>query len=184
MWRQKGIRRRPEELVHIDGDTKTAKIAHRLHDPSFTTTKTENGASADPTNPCTALAMANGYNGNGILFDHCSRREVVDPFVYYTKDILACHEGYMSQIRNHMHAPVEIVYGIPTWERTQHLLKNKLEALDLWGSYEGITIYLEWENVQENLGENSRLLRRFLISAFHPQNMMRAWSKSYAAEQE
>lgn len=184
MWRQKGIRRRPEELVHIDGDIKTAKIAHRLHDPSFTTTKTENGASADPPNPRTALAMANGYNGNGILFDHCSRREVVDPFVYYTKDILACHEGYMSQIRNHMHAPVEIIYGIPTWERTQHLLKNKLEALDLWGSYEGITIYLEWENVQENLGENSGLLRRFLISAFHPQNMMRAWSKSYAADQD
>ena len=40
------------------------------------------------------------------------------------------------------------------------------------------------ENIQENLSENSRLLRRFIISAFHPQNMMRAWSKSYAADQD
>jgi len=174
----------PEELVHIDGDIKTAKIAHRLHNPSFTSTKARNGACADTTSPCTALVMVNAYNGNSILFDHCSRREVVDPFVYYTKDILACHEGYLTQIRNNMHAPVEIVYGIPTWERTQHLLQDKLQTLDLWGTYEGITIYLEWEIVQENLNETPRGLRRFLISAFHPQNMIRAWSKSYAAGQD
>ena len=111
MWRQKGIRRRPEELIHIDGDIKTVKIAHRLHDISFTTIETENGVSADPRSPCAALAMANGYNGNGIFFDYCFRREVVDLY------ILACHEGCMSQIRNHMHAPVEIVDSIPTWER-------------------------------------------------------------------
>ena len=184
VWRLKGIERRPGELVHMYGDIKTAKIAHRLHNPSFTTSKASNGGFADTTNPCTALVMANAYNGNGFLFDHCSRREVVDPFLQYTKDILACHEGYLSQIRNNMHAPVEIVYGIPTWERTQYLLQDKLEALDLWGTYEGITIYLEWENVQENLSETSRRLRRFLISTFHPQNMMRAWSKSYSAGQD
>ena len=174
----------PEELVHIDGDIKTAKIAHRLHDPSFTTTNARNGACADTTNPCTALLMANTYNGIGILFDHCSRREVVDPFVYYTKDILACHERYLSQIRNNMHTPVEIFYGIPTLERTQCLLQDKLQALDLWGTYEGITIYLEWENAQENFSQTSRHSRRVLISAFHPQNMMRAWSRHYAAGQD
>ena len=155
-----------------------------LHDPSFTTTKARNGACADTTNPCTALVMANAFNRNGILFDHCSRREVVDSFVYYTKDILACHEGYLSQIRNNMHASVEIIYGIPTWERTQYLLQDKLQALDLWGPYEGITICLEWKNVQENFSETSRRFRRFLISAFHPQNMISAWSKSYAAGQD
>ena len=146
-----------------------------LHDPSFTTTKARNRACADTTNPCTARVMANAFNRNGILFDHCSRREVVDSFVYYTKDILACHEGHLSQIRNNMQASVEIVYGIPTWER-QYLLQNKLQALDLWGPYEGITIYLEYKNVQENFSETSRRLRRFLISAFHSQNIIRAWS--------
>ena len=77
------------------------------------------------------------------FFDHCSRKEVVDPFICYTKDILACHERYLLQIRNNMHAPVEILYGIQTWERTQYLLPDKLQALDLWGSYEGIATYLE-----------------------------------------
>ena len=108
-----------------------AKIAHRLHDPSFTTTKARNGACADTTSPCTVLVMANAYNGNGILFDHCSRKEVADPFVYYTPDILAYHEGYMSQIRKNMHAPVEMGYGISTWERAQSLLQDKLQAPDL-----------------------------------------------------
>lgn len=63
------------------------------------------------------------------------------------------------------------------------LVEDKLQALDLWGNYEGITIYLEEEKVQEKLSETSRLLQRFLTSAFHPQNMMKAWSKSRAAGQ-
>lgn len=50
--------------------------------------------------------MANAYNGNGILFDRCLRRENVDPFVYNTKDILARHEEYLSQIRKSMQALV------------------------------------------------------------------------------
>lgn len=58
------------------------------------------------------------------------------------------------------------------------LVEDKLQALDLWGNYEGITIYLEVEKVQEKLSETSRLLQRSLTSAFHPQNMMKAWSKS------
>lgn len=171
-------------MVHTDGDIKMAEIAHRLHDPSSTTTKARNGACADTTNPCTALVLANAYNGNGTFFDHCSRREVMDPFVFYTKDILACHEGYLCPIRSNMHTPVDIVYGIPTWERKLYFLQDKLQALDLWGSYEGSTIYLEWENVQENLSGTSRRLGRFLIFAFHLQNMMRAWSKSYTAGQD
>ncbi len=64
----------------------------------LTTTEARNGAcAADTTDPCTALVMADAYNGNGILFDHCSRREVVDPFVYYTRDILAGHIHSVTQ---------------------------------------------------------------------------------------
>jgi hypothetical protein len=83
-----------------------------------------------------------------------------------------------------MHAVVEIAYGIPTWKRTKTLLQDKLQALDLRGTYAAITIYPEWENVQDDSSENSCRLRRVLLAAFHPQNMMRAWSKTYAAGQD
>ena len=83
-----------------------------------------------------------------------------------------------------MHAVVEIAYGIPTWKRTQSLPQDKLQALDLWGTYGGMTIYVEWENVQDDSSESSGRLRRFLIAAFHPQTIMRAWSKTYAAGQD
>jgi len=184
LWQQKGINRRPGELVHVGGDVKSSKIAHRLHDPGFTTTKPDNGVCADGTSPCTQLVMANGYNEEGVLFDHCSRRESVDPFLYYTDDILACHERYLLQIRSNMLAPVEIAYGVPTWERTQILLQGNLQHFDLWGTCKGITIYLEWENIRANSNRLSRRLRRFLISAYHPQNMMRAWGKTFSANQD
>ena len=145
--------------MRVGGDVKSSKIAHRLHDPGFTTTKPDNGVCADGTSRCTQLVMANGYNEDVVLFDHCSRRESVDPFLYYTDDILACHERYLLQIRNNMLAPVEIVYGVPTWERTQNLLQGNLQHFDLWGTCKGITIYLEWENIRAN---SNRL--RFIAS--------------------
>lgn len=101
------------------GDSiETVKVACRFHNLSFMTTKPRNGACADPTTPYTALVIANAYTKRGIIVDHCSRREMMDLFVYYPENILACYEEGLSQIRNKMYTPLEIVYGVLTRERT------------------------------------------------------------------
>jgi hypothetical protein len=128
--------------------------------------------------------MANGFDNKIIMVDHVVRREVKDPFIYYPEDILACHEQHLSMVRNHMLAPVEVVYGVPTWKRTQKYLQGRLQPLDLWGSYKGIRLFLEWDSVETADRTSERQLKRFLIAAFHPQNLLKAWSNSFKAAQD
>lgn len=184
LWRDRGIERPKEELVPASGNMMAASLAHRLHNPSFTTTKVRNGSTADSSNPCTAIVMANGFDNKIIIVDHVVRREVKDPFIYYPEDILACHEQHLSMVRNHMLAPVEVVYGVPTWERTQKYLQGRLQRLDLWGSYKGIRLFLEWDSAETADRTSERQLQRFLIAAFHPQNLLKAWSNSFKAAQD
>ena len=47
--------------------------------------------------------------------------------------IQCCYERYLLQIRNNMLAPVEIVYGVPTWERTQNLFAREFPTFRLMG---------------------------------------------------
>lgn len=46
------------------------------------------------------MVMANDFDDKTIMMDHATRREMKDPFIYYPKDILACHEEHLSMIRN------------------------------------------------------------------------------------
>jgi hypothetical protein len=140
LWRDRGIERPKEELVHASGNIMAASLAYRLHNLSFTTTKVRNGHTADSSNPCTALVMANGFDDKNIMLDHVLRREVKDPFVNYPEDILACHEQHLSIVRNHMLASVEVVYGVPTWKRTLQYLQGRLQPFDLWSRYKGILV--------------------------------------------
>lgn len=83
-----------------------------------------------------------------------------------------------------MLAPVEVVYGVPTWRRTQRYLQGKLRSLDLWGSYQGIRLFLEMDSVETADRTSERQLQRFLIAAFHPQNLLRAWSNRFKPAQD
>jgi hypothetical protein len=74
LWRNRGIERPKEELVPASGNFMAASLAHRLHKPSFTTTKVRNGSTADSSNPCTAIVMANGFDNKIIMVDHVVRR--------------------------------------------------------------------------------------------------------------
>lgn len=143
-----------------------------------------NGVTADSSNPCTALVMANGFDDKTVMVDHVVRREVKDPFAYYPENILRCHEQHLSTVRNHMRAPVEVVYGVPTWNRTLQYLQGKLQPLDLWGSYKGIRLFLEWDSVETSELTGERQLQRFPIAAFHPQNLLRGWSNSLKPAQD
>ena len=184
LWRDRGIERPKEELVPASGNIIASSLAHRLHNPSFTTTKVRNGVTADSSNPCTALVMANGFDDTTVMLDHVVRREVKDPFIYYPEDILACHEQHLSMVRNHMMAPVEVVYGVPTWKRTLQYLQGRLQPFELWGSYKGIRLFLEWDTVETADRKSEKQLKRFLIAAFHPQNLLRAWSNNYKSVQD
>lgn len=83
-----------------------------------------------------------------------------------------------------MLAPVEVVYGVPTWKRTLQYLQGRLQPLDLWGSYKGIRLFLEWDSVETADRTSERQLQRFLIAAFHPQNLLRGWSNSFKPAQD
>ncbi|KEF60886.1 uncharacterized protein A1O9_02450 [Exophiala aquamarina CBS 119918] len=184
LWRDRGIERPKEELVPASGDITAASLAHRLHNPSFTTTNVRNGVTADSSDPCTALVIANGFDDTNIMVHHVVRREVKDPFTYYPEDILACHEQHLSIVRSHMIAPVEVVYGVPTWKRTLQYLQGRIQPFDVLGSYKGIRLFLDWDSAEKTDCANERQLKRFLIAVFHPQNLLRAWSNSYKPAQD
>lgn len=75
--------RRQDELVPPSGDFNWP-IAHHLHNPSFVTQNPHYGETADPTNPCIGLVIANAFvKGKTLIYDHLARREVVDGLVDY-----------------------------------------------------------------------------------------------------
>ena len=115
LWRDRGVERLQEELIPASENIIAASLAHRLHNPSFTTIKVRNRSTADSSDPCTAIVRANGFDDKTIIMDHVAQGKVKDPFIYYPKDILAYHEQHLSIIRDHMLAPLEVIYGVPTW---------------------------------------------------------------------
>ncbi|KID95203.1 hypothetical protein MAJ_08837, partial [Metarhizium majus ARSEF 297] len=64
-----------------------------------------------------------------------------------------------------MAAVVDVVRGAPVRERMKKT--QRLEELQLWGQYQGVSIFLEWET------SNSRL-RRFVVFVCHPEAMIYA----------
>jgi hypothetical protein len=115
-------------------------IAHHLHNPSFNTNYLNGIETADETNACIYLVMKNGFEkGKTLIFDHLARREKsedVDGINAYPSGILKCHEDFMEDVRTHMLATVEIVWGAPVRTRMMKVYREKgnpLEPLQLWG---------------------------------------------------
>ena len=74
--------------------------------------------------------------GQTLIFDHLSRREIVDGIKKYPKEILKCHEDFVDDIRCKMLAEVEVVWGKCVRLRMQERYRegdNELEPLKLWG---------------------------------------------------
>jgi hypothetical protein len=147
------------------------------------TERVYDGFTADEPNQCTALIIAHGFDASSVMIDHTARREkLAEPIRDYPSEILACHENYLATVRQNMVAPVETLYGNHVQQRMDQLIRPK--SLDLWGSYEGITIYLEREFPEAGNPQNQGRLLRFLISAKHPQCFLGAWGKKWAMEQD
>lgn len=183
LWCNRGIDRPKEELIQASGNLGTSRIAHHLHNPSFVTERVRDGFTADETSPCTALIIALGFDESSVMIDHTARRVYqAEPIRDYPSEILACYENYLATVRQNMVAPVEVIYGNHVQQRMNQLIRPTY--LDLWGSYEGITLHLEREFPGAGNPQNQGRLLRFLIYAKHPQCFLSAWGKKWAIEQD
>ncbi|RDK43714.1 hypothetical protein M752DRAFT_313588 [Aspergillus phoenicis ATCC 13157] len=165
LWKDPLPNRCAEHIVRPSGSWH-ARIAHHLHNPSYTTLHAKNGEVADATNGCTALIMNHHYDPElHFMFDHFHRREDFCPFAKYPDHIRAFHEKHTNWIRSTLQAKVEIIYGaaVRKWAMKQLILTS----LSLWGEYEGVWLHFEWEPVMAG-----KKIARLIIFALHPQKFL------------
>lgn len=178
-----------DELCHPSGDLR-AKLAAHLHNPSFTVHDLRNHETADETNPCIWILLQSGITSeNSLIFDHLARRDNVDGYKEYTKEVLACHENIVLELRKRMGAYVEIVFGGATRDRMQKILN--LEPFPLWGRHQDTPLYLEWHHaisteqdygphISQYRSSGVKQLKRFILFAHHPQAFTFPWGpRSY-----
>jgi hypothetical protein len=95
--------------------------------------------------------MRNGFEKDKtLIFDQLSRREkseVIDGIDHYPPQILNLHEEYYCEVRTHMKATVEVVWGAKVRQRMLKVYRengNPLEPFQLWAKYQDVTLHLEW----------------------------------------
>ncbi|KAL6695208.1 hypothetical protein J3F84DRAFT_400052 [Trichoderma pleuroticola] len=158
----------PELLVKPSGSL-ASPLAHRLHQPSFTTDCRDNAETADPSNGCLAMVMGNVYSPDTLVFDHVHRRDAQSEGIQqYPPRLLSSHEDYTRDIAQSMTAKVEILY----WKKLQQrvLQTQDCEILPLWGDFEGAVLLLALESSYGNADHRYRF-RRVMLAASHPQHM-------------
>lgn len=156
--------KRPKEfLIPPDGPL-DAPLSCHLHNPNFNVFDPRSSRGADSTSLSISQIMSAGFTPERFLiYDHTFRRDPVDGIAAYPPDVLAIHENFTSEVRNHMAAAVDVVWGAVVRERMKKI--HRLEELQLWGQYRDVSIFLEWE-----LDVNR--LRRFVIFVCHPEAML------------
>lgn len=171
LWKDPLPTRCSEHIVRPSGSWQ-ARIAHHLHNPSYTTLHAKNGEVADATNGCTALIMNHHYDPElHFMFDHFHRREDFCPFAKYPDHIRAFHENHTDWIRSTLQAKIEIIYGssVRKWAM-KHL---NFTSLSLWGEYEGVWLHFEWKAIM-----TGKKIARIIIFALHPQRFLSYQSRS------
>ena len=162
-WETHGLKRDPRFLIPPDGPM-DAPLSCHLHNPNFNVSDPYSPCGADSTSLSIHQIMSAGFTPDKILlFDHTFRREPVDGIAAYPPDVLAIHENFTSELRNHMAAVVDVVWGAVVRERMKKTLR--LEELQLWGKYRDVSIFLEWEIYGDKL-------RRFVVFVSHPEAML------------
>lgn len=170
-WARLGVSREPTFLLLPSG-TLDAHVACHLHCPSFSVADPLRQETADESNDCTKQVLDLGFTPtNCLIFDHLPRREALDGFEFYPKQLVNIHEGFLRILRREMSAIVEICWGSHVRKRMLQLYD--LVPLDLWGRYDGIRVYLEWEKGLNELSEGATgSVSRFVIFVNHPQRML------------
>lgn len=94
----------------------------------------------------------------------------------YSPETIACHEEWCRYLREHMHAKVELVWGVANRERLTRSLN--LSKLPLWGPFKDTELYLEW-NVK-----TERSLRRLILFVNHPEFFLHNYDANFAWVQD
>jgi hypothetical protein len=79
-----------------------------------------------------------------------------------------------------MGAVVDVCWGKYVKERM--LVTRWLEPLQLWGDFQGVTIWLEWEKTIHSSGSDH--LIRFVVFVQHPEAMLYANKQTVGKRQD
>lgn len=161
-WKEYGEDRDERFLLPPEGPIQ-ARLSCHLHNPNFNVSNPFSTQTADDTNPSICQLLQAGFTPDKVLiYDHTFRRDPVDPLTAYPPDILKIHEDFTYELRNNMSAVVDVVWGAPVRERMKRAMS--LEEFKLWGQYEGVSIFLEWDKAASKL-------KRFIVFVRHPESM-------------
>lgn len=161
-----GVSRLPNFALPPEGPLH-ASVACHLHCPSFSVKDPHSQTSGDVSNVSICQIMLAGFTTDHcLIYDHLFRREAMDGLKYYPPEILQIHEKFVYGLRDHMRAVVDICWG--KCVRDRMLRTHCPECLQLWGDYQEVSIWLEWEKAA-----NPRL-KRFIIFVMHPEAMLYA----------
>jgi hypothetical protein len=171
-WRLAGQRPPPRDTLVRASGSLDAPLAHHLLQPSYTTLSPQDDSeTADPTNGCIAMVIGNLYTPGTLVFDHLHRRsEDSEGLETLPEPVLDCHEDHTRDISGSMSAKVELLHGRKVLNRILSTRDNvyKFTALPLWGSFEGVTLFLAHESKYRNADLRYRF-RRICLSVLHPQ---------------
>lgn len=147
-----------------------SKVAHYLHQPSFTTKSGPDGDTADLSNPCTAMVIGHGFRqGETLMFDHIFRQdEKSEGLKNYPPQVLQAHEDFAYDILASTHSVVVVIYGSHVQERILRSWKIKKTVVPLWGEYSDVLLVLIHESSFENEEKHYRF-RSIVVLASHPQ---------------
>ncbi|KAL2827618.1 hypothetical protein BDW59DRAFT_56422 [Aspergillus cavernicola] len=143
----------------------TARLAHHLLNPTFHVADPYMNNTDDGSSPTIYLLDENGFSSeNSLIFDQVCRRE--DTRIYLrlrTSDVQKPHDDSVRDLRQNMHALVEVCWGEVVWRRVEQQVH--LVRFPLWGKCKNVKLYLELGNGGE--------LKRFIFWVHHPQCFFR-----------
>ena len=94
-------------LLHPSGSLE-ATIAHRLRQPSFTTSLCTGTETADKSNGCIAMVMGNACRENEtLIYDHLHRRsKKSEGLENYPENLVECHERLKTTLKQAARSPL------------------------------------------------------------------------------
>lgn len=119
---------------------------------------------------------------NALILDHLARSDIVDGLQKYSQEVITEHELFMTWLRDHMGAIVEIIAGGIVRKRVEAV--TDLEAIRLWGEYENAPLFIEWGNAKDTSqthgcpatsAHGGKRIKRFVLFGYHPQAFLFVW---------
>lgn len=170
VWSQLGVDRlNTEEFLVRPSGSLNAPLALHMLNPTFYSTDPYGHETFDPSNPTLHLIERQGFSPkNSFIFDQFCRRARTDDCLYYwSKELQKPHDDFVSDLRDHMLAIVEICWGEIVSNKSQNSSGSwELIRFPLWGRYRDVKLFLEIE-------KESQTIRRFVFHVRHPQYFCR-----------